>query len=69
MTGDVFPAGLFPHAVNDCLEELSAEQEIQLMAELAINVYKKTGKPLTEILNEVENEIYGADVLDKRLSA
>jgi hypothetical protein len=58
MTGHIIATGLIPDAVHDCLDELPDNLKIQLMAELAIDVSKRTGQPLTEILEEVENLIY-----------
>lgn len=69
MPGHVIAAGLIPDAVHDWLGELTADFKIRLMAELAIDVSKQTGQTLTEILQEVENEIYSAEVFDDRLSA
>ena len=69
MTGHIIATGLIPDAVSDWLDELPANLKTQLLGELIIDVSKQTGQTLTEILQEVENEIYSAEVFEDKLSA
>jgi hypothetical protein len=69
MTGHIIATGLIPDAVHDWLDELPTSLKTQLLGELIIDVSKETGQTLTEILHEVENGIYGAEVFDDRFSA
>jgi hypothetical protein len=69
MTGHIIAAGLIPDAVHDWLDELTTEFKTQLLGELIIDVSKQTGQSLTEILHEVKDEIYNAEVFDDKFAA
>jgi hypothetical protein len=69
MTGHIIANGLIPDAVHDWLDELPTSLKTQLLGELIIDVSKETGQTLTEILQEVENRIYGAEVFDDKFAA
>jgi hypothetical protein len=69
MPGHIIAAGLIPDEIHDWLDGLPTSLKTQLLGELIIDVSKRTGQSLTEILQEVENGICGAEVFDDKFSA